>query len=77
MLRDLDEGCVVLAEQVLGECHAPGQDVFHWRDPDGAREAVEERRARQRGGAGELGHGPRACDVVVDLPYRRRESLVG
>ena len=76
-LRDLDEGYVPLAEEILGERHAPREQVFRWRYPHGAREAVEERRARKRSGPRELGHGPWACDVVVYLPYRRRQSRIG
>ena len=45
--------------------------------PDGAGEALEERRARERGRLRELGDRPRARDIAVHLPDRRRQPRVG
>lgn len=44
-LGHLGDGEVVAAEQVAGDGHAPGEQVFHRRDADRAGEAFEERRA--------------------------------
>ena len=56
---DLGERDVVAAEQILCDGHAPGDQVLHRRQAHGAREALEERRARQRGRLRELGDRPR------------------
>ena len=74
---DLGKPEVVPAEQILRDRHAPGEQVFHRRQAHGAREALEERRARQRGRLRELGHRPRAREIAVHLPHRWRELRIG
>jgi hypothetical protein len=67
-LGDVGKPEVVAAEQIPRDGHPPGEQVFHRRQADSAREAFEERRARQRGRLREFGHGPRTRDVAVHLP---------
>ena len=74
---DFGDSQVVAAEQILCDGHAPGEQVFHWRQAHGAREALEERRARKRGRPRELGHRPRARDIAVHLLHRCCESRIG
>jgi hypothetical protein len=68
---------VVAAQQILRDGHAPAEHVLHRRLAYSAREAFEERRARQRSRPRELGHRPRTCELTVHLPNRRRDSRIG
>ena len=68
---------VVPAKQVLRDRHAPGEKVFHRSQAHSAREAVEERRARQPSRPRKLGYGPRTRELAVHLPYRGGESRIG
>ena len=45
---DLGYAEVRTAEQIFCDGHAPREEVFHGRHTHGAREALEERRARER-----------------------------
>src|SRR5262249_43394948 len=74
---DLGYPEVVTAQQILGDGHAPGDQVLHGRPTDGAREALEECRARQRSRPCELSHRPRSCELTVHLPDRWRKSRIG
>ena len=74
---DLGDPEVVAAEQILRDGHAPGEQVFHRRQAHGAHEALEERRARERGRLRELGHRPRTRELAVHLPHRGREPRIG
>src|SRR5688500_15829970 len=74
---DLVESNVVAAEQILGDGHAPGQQVLHRPQANSAREAFEERRARKRGSLRELSDSPRTRELAVHLPHRCRELRIG
>ena len=75
--RDLVKSEVPLAEQILCDSHSPGEQVFHRRQPDDAREAFEERRARQCARLREPRDSPRTRELAVHLPYRRRQPRIG
>ena len=66
-VRDLRRGQLALPQQAPGDLHAPAQQVFHRRDADGAGEALEERRTRQRGGL-------RSCGTVQGRSIARASA---
>ena len=76
-LGDLGDPAVVAPEQILGDGHAPGEQVFHRRQADGTREALEERRARKRRRPRELSEGLRPRELPVHLPHRWRQLRIG
>lgn len=67
---DLVEPELVAAEQILRDGHAPGEQVFHRRQAHGAREALEEPRARKCGRLRQLGYRLRTRELAVHLPHR-------
>jgi NAD(P)-dependent dehydrogenase (short-subunit alcohol dehydrogenase family) len=75
-LRNLGYTALVTAQQVLRECHAPGEQIFHRRDADRAAKALEERRARERSFLRKLGDCPGVRRTVVQTADRGREPTV-
>src|SRR5690606_20912605 len=60
-LGHLGDADIPMPQQVPGQCHAPGQQVLHWRHAHYPVETVEEGRAGECGLAGQLVDGPDPC----------------
>ncbi len=65
---------LVLTQQFFGKRHAPPKQIFHRGDTDGAVEALEEYRPRQRCFFGELCDGPRPPPDVRALRGERSQD---
>ena len=71
--RDLIERQGAAAEQVLGDSHPPGQQIFHRAQADRAGEAVEEGGAGHAGGIRQPGHRPAMLRATMHLAQRLRQ----
>lgn len=76
-LGNLGDAALLPAKQVLGQCHAPGDEVFHGRHSDRAVESLEESGARERGPLGQRRDAPRPGKLLVHGTDRTGETLVG
>src|SRR6187200_2161193 len=54
---DLGDSEIAAMEEILRHSHAPGKQILHRWQAYCAREALEERRARERGRPCQLSHG--------------------
>ncbi|MNT82735.1 hypothetical protein D3C72_2225050 [compost metagenome] len=65
-----------LPQQVLGDRHAPDEQILHRWHADGAREALEEDGAGQCGLVRQLRHGPGMGGIGVDLANGHRQPRI-
>src|ERR1700733_4729668 len=76
-LRNFGDATFFPPQQVLGDCHAPGEQIFDRGYAHGATESLEERGAGEGGLFRQLCNRPGPSRAFVHSSYRDSETFVG